>query len=290
MDQAALVAFLADSVRSVGQAIWALFLPGLVFLALGFAAKGRALFTDMARAAGQVGLNMRIMVFNLVLVTPLVVMMIEGMARLIHGNGLWLVAPTVWQGLSPVLVVFVAVFVGDFTGYWRHRLEHTALLWPAHAVHHSDDQMTWTAIERFHPINRLTTVAIDMAVLMALGLPPYAVIANNWVRHHYGEFIHADLPWTYGPLGRIFVSPAMHRWHHAADPAAFDTNYATVFSIFDRAFGTWRVPGPCTAPLGVTDDIAPTLAGQIAYPFLPRAYRRLWQRDGAAPTPDLSTR
>lgn len=134
--------------------------------------------------------------------------------------------------------------------------------------------MTWLTLDRFHPINRITRCVIDTSALLPLGQPAEAVIANNLVRHYYGYLIHADLPWTYGPLGRILVSPAMHRWHHAADKAAFDTNYATAFAISDRAFGTFRVPGPCTVPLGVTDRMAPTLAGQIGYAFTARAYRR----------------
>ena len=109
---------------------------------------------------------------------------------------------------------FIAIFAGDFVGYWRHRLEHTALLWPGHAIHHSDTAMTWTTGLRFHPINRLTTALIDTSVLALLGFPVWALIANNLVRHYYGLFIHMDLPWTYGPLGRVLVSPAMHRWHH----------------------------------------------------------------------------
>lgn len=51
-----------------------------------------------------------------------------------------------------------------------------------------------------------------------------------------------------------------------------------VFSVFDRAFGIYRVPGPCTAPLGVTDRMSPTLAGQLGYAFSPRAYRRLFRK------------
>jgi sterol desaturase/sphingolipid hydroxylase (fatty acid hydroxylase superfamily) len=52
--------------------------------------------------------------------------------------------------------------------------------------------------------------------MFLLGFPSYAIIANNLVRHYYGYYVHADLPWTHGKLGKIFVSPAMHRWHHAA--------------------------------------------------------------------------
>ncbi|MEM1401187.1 MAG: sterol desaturase family protein, partial [Pseudomonadota bacterium] len=164
--------------------------------------------------------------------------------------------------------------IGDFTGYWRHRLEHSRFLWPSHAVHHSDTQMTWLSLERMHPINRLTTFMIDTSVLLILGVPTYAIVANNLVRHYYGYLIHADLPWTYGPLGRVFVSPAMHRWHHAADRQAFNTNYAVVFSLWDQWFGTYRVPGPCDGPLGVTDEMGPGATGQLGYPFTRRGYQR----------------
>jgi sterol desaturase/sphingolipid hydroxylase (fatty acid hydroxylase superfamily) len=246
----------------------------LFFFFLGLLVKRTALFTDMRRAATETGLNLKIVVFNLLFVVPVIVVLSQGLHWLIVTQGYALVDTTVWDGLPMLLVIFIGVFVGDFVSYWRHRLEHSRFLWPAHAVHHSDTEMTWLTLERFHPINRLTTFLIDSSALLLLGLPPAALIANMLVRHYYGYLIHADLPWTYGPFGRLFVSPAMHRWHHAADKAAFDTNYATVFSIFDQAFGTYRVPGPCTVPLGVTDDMAPTLAGQIGYAFSPRAYRR----------------
>ena len=254
-----------------------LLLPALVFFTIGVVTKGRALFTDMRRAMAQTSLNVQIMVFNIVLVVPLIAIASQLMSDAANRYGLILISPATWRDLPFWVVIFIGVFIGDFVGYWRHRLEHTPLLWPAHAVHHSDTEMTWLALERFHPINRLTTFAIDSGVLLVLGLPVEAVLANNFVRHYYGYFVHADLPWTFGPLGRIFVSPAMHRWHHAADKAAFDTNYATVFSVFDQAFGTFRVPGPCTAPLGVTDTISTNLGAQLSYAFLPRAYRRLFK-------------
>jgi sterol desaturase/sphingolipid hydroxylase (fatty acid hydroxylase superfamily) len=146
-------------------------------------------------------------------------------------------------------------------------MEHTRWLWPAHAIHHSDDEMTWMTLSRFHPVNRLTTATIDIGFLALLGFPDWALVANEILRHYYGEFIHADLPWTYGPAGRLFVSPAMHRWHHARDVIGAGSNFATVFSVFDQAFGTFHVPGPCTVPLGVTDDMIPTTWSQLAYPF-----------------------
>ena len=161
------------------------------------------------------------------------------------------ISPHFWDSLPSLIVAFVAVFLGDFIGYWRHRLEHTRFLWPSHAVHHSDTAMTWLTLERFHPINRLSTFIIDNSVLILLGFPAYALLVNSVVKHSYGYLIHADLPWSYGRLDKVFVSPIMHRWHHSNDRAAYQTNFATVFSIFDRMFGTYRVPGLPDTSLGV---------------------------------------
>lgn len=270
--------FLISAWDSIYGAARGLFAPAMFFLALAIVVKGRSWITDVRRALPETGLNVKIILFNTLLILPILALAVTWWHGVIHRHDLLLIAPEFWQSVAAPITILAAVFIGDFVAYWRHRLEHSAVLWPSHAVHHSDTEMTWLSLERFHPINLTTTFFIDGTALLVLGLPPYAIIANNLVRHYYGYLIHADLPWTYGPLGKVFVSPAMHRWHHAADTRAFNTNYATVFSIFDRAFGTIWVPGPCDVRLGVTDDIEPTLAGQMLYAFKPRAYRRLFRR------------
>lgn len=268
--------FLLQSAGSLYQAAMGLAAPAVFFLLLGFAVKRKALFKDMRRAIHEGGLNLSIAAFNAVFVVPILVLASNGLHIATSAVGLPILEPQRWHYLSPVAVVILAVFIGDFVGYWRHRLEHTPLLWPSHAVHHSDTEMTWLTLERFHPINRLTTFLIDSAALLALGFPPYAIVANSLMRHYYGYLIHADLPWTYDRFSAVFVSPVMHRWHHAAEPRAFNANFATVFSIFDRFFGTYYVPGPCNSALGVTDDMKPNLVGQLGYAFSPRAYSRLF--------------
>lgn len=285
-----LTAFLMRSSDGLILAFAGLVKPAIFFLLLGMLVKGKTLFADMRRALHQTTLNLQIMVFNLVLVVPIIGLGSVFLYGLVQSNDLYLVVPSTWLDLPFWLVLFIGVFVDDFVGYWRHRLEHTALFWPSHAVHHSDTEMTWLSLQRFHPINRVTTFFIGTVAILSLGFPVEVIIAGGLIRHYYGYFIHADLPWTYGPFGRVFVSPAMHRWHHAADKAAFDTNYATIFSVFDQAFGTFRVPGPCTAPLGVTDPIAPTLRSQLSYAFTPGAYRRMFRATTAhAKKPPLAT-
>ena len=270
--------FFFTSFGALVRAFESILAAGVFFVLLAMLMNGREVFARFRRVLPETLLNLKIIVFNVLFVVPLILFGSTLMHAFVEAAGLRLVQPGAWSAWPAVLVMAAAVTVGDFVGYWRHRLEHLPLLWPAHAVHHSDTEMTYLSLERFHPLNYVTTFLIDNAALLLLGLPPYALVANNLVRHYYGYFIHADLPWTYGPLGKVFVSPAMHRWHHAADRRAFDTNYATVFSLWDRSFGTWRVPGPCDVPLGVTDDMEPTLSGQLSYVFTRRAHPWLFRR------------
>jgi sterol desaturase/sphingolipid hydroxylase (fatty acid hydroxylase superfamily) len=47
-----------------------------------------------------------------------------------------------------------------------------------------------------------------------------------------GALPHANVRWTYGPVGRIMISPAYHRIHHSAT-GRLDINLGTVFAIWD---------------------------------------------------------
>lgn len=276
--------FALSSLFLLKEAIMGLVLPALFFLALGLLIKGRQLIQDAKKARIETVLNLKIIFFNVIFITPVIVVLTGFIQEFYQSYDLILMSQTFWANLPEWLIIFIAVFLGDFVAYWRHRLEHSIWLWPSHAVHHSDTEMTWLTLERFHPINRLTTFLIDSSILILFGFPPFAIIANNLIRHYYGFFIHADLPWTFGPVfGKIFISPAMHRWHHAADPNYFQANFATVFAIFDLAFGTYKLPGSCTAPLGVTDKLSPTLTSQFMHAFKPESYLKLLRHRNKKP-------
>lgn len=240
-------------------------LPALIFAAIALAAGGADAIRKARNASGEVRTNALLFIFDIIFIAPLLALMLGAAGIWIQRSGF--VLNIAWDALPVWLVAIVAVLAGDFIGYWRHRLEHTPWLWPTHAIHHSDTAMTWTTGVRFHPFNRVTTALIDTSFLALLGFPPWALIANNLVRHYYGLFIHMDLPWTYGPLGRIFVSPAMHRWHHIRDADGAGVNFATITSIYDQAFGTYHLPGPCTVPLGVRDEIGQGALAQLLWPF-----------------------
>jgi sterol desaturase/sphingolipid hydroxylase (fatty acid hydroxylase superfamily) len=264
MDQ--LLFILRTSFDNLIDSLYVLVLPALFFAGLAFAVKGREAFAAARRAAGQVRISLWLHCLDAVFMLPVMALMISTISALVQHAGLNRFQSGIWTSLGDFPTLLLVLFLGDFEGYWRHRFEHTRLIWPSHAIHHSDDEMTWLTLDRFHPINRLTTTALDSTFLVLLGFPAWAVLANTLVRHYYGYFIHADLPWTYGPLGRLFVSPAMHQWHHARDIRYAGTNFATVFSVFDIAFGTYKA-GLCDVPLGLDTDMGLGVWGQLVYPL-----------------------
>jgi sterol desaturase/sphingolipid hydroxylase (fatty acid hydroxylase superfamily) len=265
------------------DALLVLILPADIFFGLAIITKGlRPTLAAAQRAIRETRINLSIYILDALAVGPILLILYALMTNFADAYSLRLINPQFWNSVPMILVGLIAVFVGDFIGYWRHRLEHTRLLWPSHAVHHSDTVMTWLALLRFHPINRLSTFIIDNSILTLLGFPAYALLVYSAVKHYYGFFIHADLPWSYGRLDKVFVSPVMHRWHHSLESEAHETNFATVFSFFDRIFGTYRVPGLATTRLGVESHTNKGTFAQLIYPFKLSAYRRNLNNSGGS--------
>jgi len=236
------------------------------FFALTWVVKRGKAIADARAAAGETWINLVISVVDMLAIAPLVGWITGALAGLLQHQGLILPAEPLWRWAGPVATGLAAVVMGDLVGYWRHRLQHTPWLWPAHAIHHSDTRLTWFSLGRMHPIDRLGTI-LDVVVMAALGFPAWAVSLAVLLRHYYGHFIHADLPWSLGPLGWVLNPPIAHRWHHAREATGSGANFATLFSVFDRAFGTWYAPGPCEAPLGVREDMGRGALGQYLHPF-----------------------
>lgn len=239
----------------------------IIYVSLALLLKGRHALKTGRLAISEIRVNLGWLLLDAISVGPIVAVAVASIRFVVTRYSLQVVDEHTWQALWNPMVCVIAVFLGDLISYWRHRLEHTPWLWPAHAIHHSDTQMSWLTLARFHPVNRIVTGCVDVVFLALLGFPSWALIANQIVRHYYGEFIHADVPWTYGPLRWVFVSPAMHQWHHARDVQGAGSNFATVFSVFDFGFGTYYLPGPCNVALGVTEDLGQGVVRQLLYPF-----------------------
>ena len=121
--------------------------------------------------------------------------------------------------LVPQLLVVAGTLVAiDAMNWAAHVVNHrSAPLWRLHALHHSQEDMSVLTTFRTHPLVHTTYLGalLPALVLGASGPVPAAALVA------YGSLVtlpHANLPWSFGSLGRVVVSPAYHRLHHASAP------------------------------------------------------------------------
>ena len=186
-----------------------------------------------------------------------------------------------WTQLPELLLLALALLIQEFTIYWRHRAEHSPLLWPVHATHHSDEAVTWLTLLRKHPLSHIFSNLVDSIPLVVLGFPAWTVVAVTLIQTWWGYFIHTDVPWTLGPAGKLLISPAAHRLHHIDDMELKDRNFGGVLAIFDRMFGTFDdAAGHLGCKTGI-DGGSRSVAGELARPLDALARRR--KRAAASP-------
>jgi sterol desaturase/sphingolipid hydroxylase (fatty acid hydroxylase superfamily) len=138
----------------------------------------------------------------------------------------------------------------------------------SHAVHHSSEQLDWMSSVRIHPGNDVFSKGLQSIPILLLGFSPIAVEIYTPFLFAYIALVHANVPWNYGPLRYVIVSPAYHRWHHAVDRRAAGKNCAGLFPIFDLIFGTYYLPDEQPQEFGINDKaMTNNLIDQMWYPF-----------------------
>lgn len=189
-----------------------------------------------------------------------------------------------FAGLPRWLQVLLLLLVTDFAAYWMHRALHARPLWRFHAVHHSSEAVDWLSGLRVHPVNDALMRVAQAAPVLLLGLDPAVLATAVPLLVFYGVLVHANVPWRFGPLRFLLVSPAFHRWHHALDEDGTNRNFAALFPVFDLLFGTWHLPADRSpARFGAPGAEVPAgFAGQLAFPFRRRG-RPLAAIPGRAP-------
>ena len=129
----------------------------------------------------------------------------------------------------------------DFAYYLFHRTAHRVRwFWASHVNHHSSQhynlstalRQTWTGFIAGSFLFRLP--------LMLIGFHPAMVAFVGGINLIYQFWIHTE---TIGRLPRWFEAvmntPSHHRVHHATNPRYLDANYAGVFIVWDKMFGSF---------------------------------------------------
>jgi sterol desaturase/sphingolipid hydroxylase (fatty acid hydroxylase superfamily) len=146
---------------------------------------------------------------------------------------------------APGWLAIPATVVGlDLASYLWHRANHVVpVLWRFHRVHHSDLAFTASTALRFHPGELLLSLPLRLLAVALLGSPAIAVVAFEALFSLANLVEHADIDLPSGieqGLGRLVVTPALHRFHHTRTPGDRDHNFATILVLWDRLLGTHR--------------------------------------------------
>lgn len=182
--------------------------------------------------------------------------------------GIW---PRNWPVPAQAVLLIISA---DFMRYWLHRLSHNVpVLWRLHAVHHSTDRLYWLNTSRFHPIEKALHFMLDSLPFVLLGVDPQ-VIGFWFVLYSVnGFFQHSNIHLRFGLLSGIFSTAELHRWHHSQIPAQSNSNYANVFIIWDRLFGTYYRPAGDVGALGLLNPDYPMgILQQMKAPFVDELY------------------
>jgi sterol desaturase/sphingolipid hydroxylase (fatty acid hydroxylase superfamily) len=188
------------------------------------------------------------------------------------------VAIPLWVSMGCTLAVY------SLASYLVHVLEHkTPWLWRIHRVHHLDTYLDVSTSQRHHPLEFMANVLILVAVTIAFGLTSWVLIIYEAMDAANNFFSHANirLPERLDRIVRwVFVTPNMHSLHHSSHQPETDSNYGTVFTVWDRLFGTYRaepVWGYGKLQIGlkeIRDDRAWSFWWQMKSPALPLKTQR----------------
>jgi sterol desaturase/sphingolipid hydroxylase (fatty acid hydroxylase superfamily) len=214
-----------------------------------------------------------------IVVIPLMTLLSVGAAALISRYA-------GWTELRPAqrwpiwLVVPLTVVAMDGANWLAHYADHRlGFLWRFHALHHSQEELSVLTSFRAHPL--MHTTGFILAAVPVVALMPTRAIAPVVITIYVciGTLQHANLRWTFGPAGRVLVSPAYHRLHHAPDTQ--EVNLGVVLTIWDVLAGRARFPSRSAAagrtgldgrPVPVEQDnrarpVLLLMAGQLIEPF-----------------------
>ncbi|MBI1328875.1 MAG: sterol desaturase family protein [Alphaproteobacteria bacterium] len=140
------------------------------------------------------------------------------------------------------LAAFIACFViDDFYYYWWHRISHRVRwFWADHVQHHSSQHYNLSTALRQPWTGVLTPSLLLRTPMFLLGFPLPMLAFVHGLNLVYQFWIHTE---AIGKMPRWFETvmntPSHHRVHHATNARYLDSNYAGVFIVWDRMFGTF---------------------------------------------------
>ncbi len=154
--------------------------------------------------------------------------------------------------------LFLGLVMFDFSSYWFHRTAHLLpLVWRFHRVHHSDTQMDASTIFRAHPFELMFWFSISdilASAVFGLDLTILGFYYLILIPMFFLEHTSLRYPiWLDKTFGLVFTTPNLHKIHHDQDENYTNSNYADLFIIWDRMFGTYKYKVPSDLNYGLQE-------------------------------------
>lgn len=149
-------------------------------------------------------------------------------------------------GLHGVQEILASLVVLDFLDYWWHRWNHRVpFFWRFHKVHHVDTHCDTTTSLRFHTGELIFSTFIKTGWILIWGPSVWGFAIFESMITLAAQFHHANFRfpgWFEKWFIRFIVSPHFHASHHTITMRTRDNNFSTIFSWWDRLFGTFKEP------------------------------------------------
>jgi len=158
-----------------------------------------------------------------------------------YGFFMWLWTITPLNLGTSIPVILLCFVLDDFRYYWVHRFGHRIRwVWASHVNHHSSQHYNLTTALRQTWTYTFTFMMVVRAPLILLGFHPAMVLFVGGLNLIYQFWIHTE---AISKMPRWFEAvmntPSHHRAHHGRNARYLDCNYAGVFIIWDKMFGTF---------------------------------------------------
>lgn len=145
---------------------------------------------------------------------------------------------------NKVFTILIVILMQDFVFYWTHRLCHShPVLWAFHEPHHTSEELNLSTAARvpwFLPIfQNLLLWPVTMFFLM-LGISGDILITAGQIAVFYVFYTHCGYMIHNKYLAKILITPHAHAIHHERKFQSQTSNYGSIFSIFDRFYGTYN--------------------------------------------------
>jgi sterol desaturase/sphingolipid hydroxylase (fatty acid hydroxylase superfamily) len=191
-----------------------------------------------------------------------------------HGFGLlnWIAGS--WP--APLRVLAALLLLDGWTYAWHRAAHEIPWLWRFHRVHHSDPTMDVTTANRFHPGEIVVSSVLRLAVIPLLGARFGELVLYETLLQLLVQLQHANVALPEAVervVGRVLVTPGMHKVHHSVERTETDSNYGSLGSFWDRIFGTFRSrPDPENIRFGLEGEGAEERQTLVAL------WRRPWDK------------